>query len=59
MTPDTLTRKSPEITKHLTPKAMRCPECGSSDVVTGIVTTYGTPVFCLTCGTMTEARREG
>ena len=59
MTPSTLTRKSPEIIKHLTPKAIRCPECGSSDVVTGIVTTYGTPVFCLTCGTMTETRREG
>ena len=59
MTPSTLTRKSDEIIKHLTPKAIRCPECGSSDVVTGIATTYGTPVFCLTCGTMTETRREG
>ena len=58
---DTLTKKSSEIEKHLTPKAeiIRCPECWSTDVVLGIVTTYGTPVFCLTCGTMTETRREG
>ena len=58
---DTLTRKSPEIIKHLTPTAtiLRCPVCGSSNVRPGITTTWGTPVFCLACEATTETRREG
>ena len=56
---DTLTRKSSEIEKHLTPKPLLCPSCGSSDIVEGLVTKEGTRVFCLVCATMGMIRREG
>ena len=59
MTHCTLTRKSPEIARHLTPRAViiRCPECGRT-VTIGLTTKTGTRVFCEVCG-MGEVRREG
>ena len=59
----TLTRKSDEIIKHLTPRAViiRCPECGSSHITTGLVTRNGVRIFCHVCATRAEVtvRREG
>ena len=55
----TLTRKSDEIIKHLTPKAIRCPECGSTDVVLGLPTAQDQRIFCQVCAAMVTVRREG
>ena len=56
---ETLTRKDPSIARHLTPKSViiRCPSCGSSDVVIGLTTKTGTRIFCQICAEMTEVRR--
>jgi hypothetical protein len=56
---DTLTRKSSDIARHLTPRAVIicCPSCGRT-VTIGLTTKTGTRVFCEVCG-MGEVRREG